>query len=250
MPKHGKTKLPTVPEVRLQKRKVLDQKIALDALKRKPTKKPKEYFFHAEDFVKKRRQTERSRVHQKKIKKNIPKVKKQTNKNDRIVFVVLVHRVNRGLDKEIRTILKTLRLRRAGQGIFLELTPRNRVLLKKIEPFVTFGTIKPETVRELLQKRGQGRTSNGIQPLTDNKLIEEYFQQQDDYDGSLLCLDDLSTEITSVGPHFEQVVNFLTPFKVTKAAHWEKVNARLYQDGGQRGDRGSDMDAFVRRFLG
>jgi hypothetical protein len=47
-----KSKLSTIPEVRLKRRKVIDQVNKLQLLKKKPSRLPKPVFFHAEDFVK------------------------------------------------------------------------------------------------------------------------------------------------------------------------------------------------------
>jgi large subunit ribosomal protein L7e len=171
-----------------------------------------------------------------------------------------------GIPSDIWLLIRKLRLRQPGQGVFIPNNESNRVLLKRIEQFVTFGTPSVQTIRLLLEKRGKanirdvtekededenGFIDNSEVPLINNKIIEDYFVKKGVSDGSLICLEDLIHEISTVGPHFALVSEFLLPFQISSSIHWKR-NRRLYSEGGkgERGDRGVDIDLFVEKCLG
>ncbi|MDO8538239.1 MAG: 50S ribosomal protein L30 [archaeon] len=66
--------------------------------------------------------------------------------------------------KEFRDTLKILRLDRVNHLVLVE--EKQRTMLKKVQPFITFGEIKEETLERLLQKRGR---------LAGDKRLDEKF---------------------------------------------------------------------------
>jgi large subunit ribosomal protein L7e len=162
-------------------------------------------------------------------------------------------------------LIKKLHLKRPGQAVFIPNNEDNRIFLKKIEKFITFGVPSIKTIRILLEKKGKANlydfqnknkedNNNEIAndseiPLINNKIIEDYFVKQGITDGSLICLEDLVHEISTAGKHFSLVSKFLHPFQVSSSIHWKR-NLKLYCEKGERGDRGADINLFVEKCLG
>src|SRR3989344_3529678 len=64
----------------------------------------------------------------------------------------------RGLVKmptKMEDTLRMLRLYEKNYCIVIEDTPQNRGMVKKVEHFVTYGTISEDVLRELVGKRGE-----------------------------------------------------------------------------------------------
>jgi ribosomal protein L30/L7E len=304
-----KSKLPTVPEIKLKKRKVLDQRNLSEQLNRKKIRKHHDVFFHAEDFVKESRSKQRALIYQKKIKKNFHRIQKKPKNNGNVFLITLLHqflfsffayyylfyifpRKSIGIPYKLKSLLSKLHLRQPGQSVFLSNTTSARILLKKIEKYITYGTPTYDMVELLLQKRAfvNGRsvnTVNGISnnnnnnnadiALSDNKLIEDYFtnyvnriincnndennnNNQNNINNNNnqrllsssipLCISDLAHEIFTGGPFFTEITtNFLLPFQISSSIHWKR-KFDLYANGGERGDRGDDINDFVIKCLG
>lgn len=59
------------------------------------------------------------------------------------------------IPKRAQETLYRMRLRRKYSAILLKDNAENRKLLNKIRSFVAYGNISPETLKELLEKRGE-----------------------------------------------------------------------------------------------
>jgi hypothetical protein len=46
-------------------------------------------------------------------------------------------------------------------------------MLRRVEPYITWGYPNLKTVRELIYKRGYGKVNGSRIPLTDNSVIEQ-----------------------------------------------------------------------------
>jgi len=77
-------------------------------------------------------------------------------------------------------------------------------MLKKVEPFITYGYPSRKTISNLIYKRGFAKISAQRIPLTNNKLIEDNLGKF-----GIICIEDLIHEIVTCGPHFKQANNFL-----------------------------------------
>lgn len=71
--------------------------------------------------------------------------------------------------KKIKDTLEMLNLTRPNQCVIVDDTPSYRGMLQKIKEIVTWGTIKPEVLEKLLQKRGK---FSGGDPVTDDRIKE------------------------------------------------------------------------------
>merc|ERR1712166_1137354 len=76
-----------------------------------------------------------------------------------IIFAIRIKGIN-GISPRAKKILELLRLKRINNGVFLKLNPSSLQILKKIEPYVAYGYPTPRTVRNLINKRGNGKDKN------------------------------------------------------------------------------------------
>ena len=86
------TRFPTVPEVHLKARRVIQQKNLTKNYNRKPKPKTTMIFHHAEDYLKQKRAVGRSKVHQKKVIKNFHSLKNIQTTTGAVAVVILYQR--------------------------------------------------------------------------------------------------------------------------------------------------------------
>lgn len=158
------------------------------------------------------------------------------------IKLLLVVRI-RGFDDvhpDTRTTLRLLRLRQIFHAVFIRVNKATLNMLKKVEPYVTYGYPSLKTVRELVFKRGFGKVKRDRVPLTENNLIEESLGKL-----GIICIEDLIHEIYSVGPNFSQANTFLWPFKLSTLRRELKMKRKPYVKGGDWGNRKDKINKFV-----
>ena len=117
------------------------------------------------------------------------------------------------MDPKCKKIMQLLRLRQIHNGVFVKLNKATINMVRRVEPYITYGYPSRKTIKELVYKRGYGKVSNQRIPLTDNSIIEGALG-----DHGIVCTEDLIHEITTCGPKFKQANNFLWPFKLNTPA--------------------------------
>lgn len=70
-------------------------------------------------------------------------------------------------------ILRLLRLRQLHNGAFVRVNKASVNLLRRVEPYITFGYPSRETIKRLIYKRGFGKVNKQRIPLTNNSIIEQ-----------------------------------------------------------------------------
>jgi len=139
--------------------------------------------------------------------------------------------------------MQILRLLQINNGVFIKVTRATEVMLRLVEPYVTYGEPNLKTVRELIYKRGFGKVNKCRIPLTDNSIIEGALGKFD-----ILSVEDLVHEIYTVGPNFKQANNFLWPFKLNNpTGGWRTRKFKHYIQGGDQGNRESSINNLVRK---
>jgi large subunit ribosomal protein L7e len=58
-------------------------------------------------------------------------------------------------------------------GVFMKVNKATINMLRRVEPYVTYGYPNLKSVKELIYKRGYGKLNKARAPLTDNSIIEE-----------------------------------------------------------------------------
>ncbi|KAI4330015.1 hypothetical protein MLD38_028329 [Melastoma candidum] len=233
-----------IPEVILKKRKsseemALRRKAQLE-LRQKRNKLSKANDFKTpEQFIREYRDKEIDLVRMKhRVKRSKPNL---SSLDSRLIFVVRIQGKNDMHPKTVK-LLNKLRLRRVFTGTFLRVNEGVMEMLKKVEPYVTYGYPNLNNVRELILKKGFARIEGERVPLTDNTIIEQQLGKL-----GIVCLEDMVHEIANVGPHFKEVASFLWPFNLNKPAGGIRRTKLTYKDGGETGDRGEQINELISK---
>jgi large subunit ribosomal protein L7e len=90
----------------------------------------------------------------------------------KLAFVVRIRGVVK-LNPRTTRILRLLRLRQIHNGSFVRINKASVNLLRRVEPYITFGYPSRETIRKLILKRGFGKVNKQRIPITNNAVIEQ-----------------------------------------------------------------------------
>ncbi|KAK9905010.1 hypothetical protein WJX75_007664 [Coccomyxa subellipsoidea] len=233
----------TVPESVLKKRKRDEDWAAKKAanageLKKKSREQRKEIFKRAENYVKEYRDQEKDLIRLKREAK--AKGGFYVEPEAKVAFVVRIRGIN-DMHPKTRKILQLLRLRQIHNGIFIRMNKATINMLRRVEPYITWGYPNLKTVKELIYKRGYGKVNKSRIPLTDNSIIESVLGKH-----NIICIEDLVHEIYTSGPAFKQASNFLWPFKLSSARGGLAKKRLHYIEGGQHGNREDYINNLVR----
>jgi large subunit ribosomal protein L7e len=105
--------------------------------------------------------------------------------------------------------MQLLRLRQLHNGVFVKLNKATINMIRKVEPYITYGYPTLKTIKDLIYKRGYGKVNGQRIPLTDNQIVENSLSKL-----GLSSVEDLIHEIQTQGAHFKEANNFLWPFKL------------------------------------
>ena len=143
-----------------------------------------------------------------------------------------------------KKILQLFRLRQINNAMLVKLNKATINMIKKIEPYITWGYPTRATISKLVYKRGYGRIKGQRIPLSDNELIEGELGKH-----NIICIEDLINELASVGPNFKQANLFLWPFKLDQPnGGWEK-KPKPYQQGGTWGRRDEKINELALKMI-
>ena len=117
-------------------------------------------------------------------------------------------------------------------------------MIRRVEPYVTYGYPSQSTIRKLIYKRGYGKVSGSRIPLTDNSIVETVLAKH-----GLASVEDLIHEVSTVGPHFKEANNFLWPFKLNSPKKGFAEKRHPYQNGGAWGNREELINELVLRMI-
>lgn len=233
-----------IPESVLKKRKreeqwALEKTQKLDDKRKKSRENRKLIFKRAEQYAKEYEKQERELIQLKRearLKGGFyvcPEAK--------LLFIIRIRGIN-AMHPKTKKILQLLRLRQIFNGVFLKVNKATINMLRRVEPYVTYGYPNLKSVRELIYKRGYGKLNKQRIPLTNNAIIEQGLGKHD-----IICIEDLIHEIFSVGPHFKEANNFLWPFKLKAPLGGLKKKRNHYVEGGDAGNREDYINELIRR---
>jgi len=239
-------KASTVPESVLKKRATTDKIKAsranrVKALKKKRVANIKTTFKRAEKYVKEYRSTERNLIRLRRQAKAAGNFFREPEA--KLAFVVRIRGIN-GIHPKPRKILQLMRLRQINNGVFVRLTNATLNMLKRIDPFVSYGYPNVKSVRELVLKRGFLKINKQRVPLTDNSLIQQHLGKF-----GILCVEDIVHEIVTVGPHFREVNKFLWPFKLPNPRGGWRCKNTHFIEGGDGGNRAELVNELIHRMV-
>ncbi|CAN0847403.1 60S ribosomal protein L7-4 [Linum grandiflorum] len=233
-----------VPESVLKKRKreeewALAKSQSVVAQKKKSTENRKIIFKRAEQYAKEYKEQERELIRLKREAKL--KGGFYVSPEAKLLFIVRIRGIN-AVDPKTKKILQLLRLRQIFNGVFLKVNKATVNMLRRVEPYVTYGYPNLKSVKELIYKRGFGKLEKQRIPLTDNAIVEKGLGKF-----GIICVEDLIHEIMTVGPHFKEANNFLWPFKLSAPLGGLKKKRNHYVEGGDAGNREDFINALIRR---
>lgn len=118
--------------------------------------------------------------------------------------------------------------------------------MKPLDAYVAYGYVTTKSVVELVHRRAYIKEEGEKKPLSDNMTVEKALGEQ-----NIICLNDLSHEIYTVGPHFDTARKFLCTFKLSApVGHYEKKILKKNDDVESSGGfLGEDMEVFLNKIL-
>jgi len=233
-----------VPESVLKKRKTLEtikaKRKVIQEKKRKSRKKARKLLFKkAEQYVKEYKQQERDLIRLKRIAKNSGNF--YYPGEPKVAFVIRIRGIMRVAPKT-RKILQLLRLRQLHNGVFVKLNKASNIMLRLVEPYITYGTPNLKSVSELIYKRGYAKIDKSRIPIQDNATIARQLGKY-----GIHGIEDLIHEIYTCGPHFKEANAFLWPFKLSSPLGGFTNKKRHYSEGGEHGVRDEDINKLIRK---
>jgi large subunit ribosomal protein L7e len=232
------------PESFLKKRKRIEHLKAKKDLRAQKAVKAgkaqrKVIFKRAEAYIKEYRDKERNAIRLKRQAKNagnfiIPAEPK-------VVFVIRIRGIMRTHPKTTK-ILQLLRLRQLHTGVFIRMNKATAIMLRLVEPYITYGEPNVKSISELLYKRGFGKVNRQRIPITDNSVIATQLGKF-----GIICIEDVIHELATCGKHFKEVNNFLWPFKLSSPLGGFTDKGTHFTEGGDSGKRDDEINALIRR---
>merc|ERR1719395_273000 len=161
----------------------------------------------------------------------------------KLAFVVRIRGLN-DMHPKTKKILQIMRLRQMNMGVFMKSSKAATEMLKRVEPYLSYGYPTLKSVRDLVYKRGYGKINKNRIPLNDNAVVEQGLGKY-----GIMCMEDLVHEIFTVGPHFREANNFLWPFKLRPAKGGQAKKRLGFNEGGQAGNREDLMNKLIANML-
>jgi len=231
-----------VPESVLKKRQTAQRNAAaLAAAKTKAKSARKQSrkiaFKNAASYVKEYRTKERDTIAMKRQAREHGNY--YVEPEAKLMFAIRIRGQN-DIHPKTRKILQLLRLRQLNNGVFIKANKASINMLRKVEPYVTYGYPTLKTIREVIYKRGFGKVAKQRIPFTDNSVIEGSLGEH-----GIICVEDLIHEIYTVGPHFKEANNFLWPFKLSNPRGGWVKKGNHFIEGGDAGNREALINSLV-----
>jgi len=158
-------------------------------------------------------------------------------------LVIRTKGLNKVPPKE-KKILQLFRLRQLHNAVFIRNNKATLTMLRRIDPWVTYGYPSHGVVRSLIYKRGYGKLNGQRIPFTSNLVIEEALGKF-----GIKCVEDLIHEIFICGPHFKEANNFLWPFKLSSPRGGLDAKRQPFLNGGDFGLREEFINEFAKRMI-
>ena len=233
-----------IPES-FQKKQEREKKLAEQILTQRKEKR---------DLIKKKREdwTNRAKTYyereEQRVKDQVSKFRDAKAKSEyyvppeaKVLFIIRIKGINK-VSPKVKSILRLLRLRQINNGVFMKVNTATWQMLRRVEPFVTYGFPNRASISELIYKRGFGKMNRSRIPLTDNFLIENSLGKY-----GVTCIEDLIETVYTCGENFKEANNFLWPFKLSNPhGGWNNKN-HPFQKDGDWGNRENEINNLIKR---
>jgi large subunit ribosomal protein L7e len=161
----------------------------------------------------------------------------------KVILMVRIRGIN-NMAPQVKKILQLFRLRQLHNAVFIRVNRATLNMIKKIEPYVTFGYPTRHTISNLIYKRGYGKINKQRIPISTNEVIQKALGQF-----NIICVEDLINEIYTVGPHFKQANNFLWSFKLASPKGGFNNKRHPFNKGGDWGMRDEAINQLAANML-
>ncbi|KAK6928769.1 Ribosomal protein L30, ferredoxin-like fold domain [Dillenia turbinata] len=135
------------------------------------------------------------------------------------------------IHSKTKKILHLLGLGRIFSCVFVKVSEGIIDMLKKVEPYITYGYPNLENIKELIYKKGHVKLEKQKIPLIDNNTVEQVLGKY-----GIICNEDIVHEIGSVSPQFKEVTSVLWPFNLSKPEAGLSGKKKPYKGGGDAGN--------------
>lgn len=140
--------------------------------------------------------------------------------------------------------MRLLRLRQLHNGVFIRLNKASINMLRRVEPYITYGYPTRENIRKLILKRGFGKVNRQRIPLQSNNTVEQVLGKH-----KINTVEDLINEISNCGEHFKEANNFLWPFKLRGPRGGFNAKRHPFQMRGDWGNREVYINNLIKQML-
>jgi large subunit ribosomal protein L7e len=133
---------------------------------------------------------------------------------EKINCLAVVRNARDGGSKQVKTMLKNLRLKETNTLVFLPNSQESLQKLKVIKPFAFWGCPSYSSVLQLMQRKAYFKEpkSSERKPLSNNNLVEEHLG-----DVGMLCVEDLAHAIHTGSENMSSITARLWPFEFADA---------------------------------
>ncbi len=158
-------------------------------------------------------------------------------------LVIRIKGIRKVAPKE-KKIMRLFRLKQIGNAVFIRNNKATMNMLRRIEPWVTYGAPSRRVVKNLIYKRGHGILNRQRIPLSSNLIVEQGLGEI-----GIKCVEDLIHEIWTNGDNFKKATNFLWPFKLNAPRGGFKAKRQPYLNNGSHGPRGEFINEIADRMF-
>ncbi|KAJ9453482.1 60S ribosomal protein L7 [Diplonema papillatum] len=167
-------------------------------------------FRNARDFVNnfKRREDQKKEISRRqKVQGQVP-LKVPATTEGAMAFAIRVK--GDDIPETCKRMLAKWRLTKMYDGVFITINQETLQSLHLLRDYVKWGYPTPEQIRFLIRTRGYTRNESGMRvPIGGNQVVEDKLG-----DHNILCIEDIEHAIATHSPVYQQVVDFLAPFKL------------------------------------
>merc|ERR1711924_568378 len=160
----------------------------------------------------------------------------------KLAFVVRIRGLN-DMHPKTKKILQIMRLRQMNIGVFMKVSKAATEMLKRVEPYLSYGYPNLKSVRELIYKRGFGKINKQRLPLNDNSVIETALQARHRLHGGS-CARDLHC-----GSPLQGGQQLPVAIQAPPSQGWSGQEAQGLLRGGQAGNREDKINALIQKML-
>ena len=160
-----------------------------------------------------------------------------------MAFVVRIKGIDY-INCTMRKVLQLLRLKQIHNGAFVRINKATVNMLRKCEPYITYGYPTYETISKLIYKRGYLKEGHSRIPITSNEQVDKLLGKF-----GISCVEDIIHEIATCGPHFKEVNNALWPFQLNPPRGGRDSRRHHFVEGGDWGNREERINALANNMI-